>query len=377
MRAGLLVADQVRAASGSKRRLRVVGAGTWLGAGRPVSSDDTLSLADDRGIVEYVPGDLTLTARAGTRLAEIEAATAAEGQWLPLDPWGGDAGTLGATLSTATAGPHSHAMGLPRDIVLGMEFVSGAGQVIRAGGRVVKNVAGFDLTRMMIGSWGTLGVITEATVRLRARPEHVRTIAIGMEAASVALNQLATRLRALPFTPLASELLSSRLAARLGVGDGAVLLVRVAGNDKSVNAQLDALRAWGNPTSVEETIWTTLRTVEPANASTWRWSQLPTSFGETWSAADRATRVLDEAFMHGNPARGVVRVIAARASKVNAAELSRVVRSFNGTVVIESLPTAAWALVDSGVADDPVSRSIRQTFNPAAVLNAGILGGDG
>ena len=190
------------------------------------------------------------------------------------------------------------------------------------------------------------------------------------------MNQLATRLRSLPFTPFASELLSARLATRLGVGDRVALLVRVGGNDKAVNAQLKTMRAFGDSSDVDEAIWKSLRSIEPPDASTWRWSQLPTAFGDTWTSADRAIRGLDEGYLHGNPARGVVRVIAAPTSRVNAAELTRAVRAFTGTLVIESLPAAAWAHVDSGVADDPVSRSIRRTFNPAAVLNAGILGGD-
>src|SRR5688572_27812167 len=170
------IAEQVGDAYESRRPLRIRGAGSWLDAGRPTRSADTLSLAAHRGIVEYVPGDLTLTARAGTPLGDIVAATREHGQWLPLDPWGGDDGTLGATVSTGTAGPHALAMGMPRDVVLGMEFVTGTGAVIRSGGRVVKNVAGFDLTRLLVGSWGTLGVITEVTVRLRARPEETRSV---------------------------------------------------------------------------------------------------------------------------------------------------------------------------------------------------------
>src|SRR5439155_9619738 len=101
------------------------------------------------GIVEYVPGDLTLTARAGTTLAEIRDATAAEQQWLALDPHGSDDGTIGATVATASAGPLATAFGTPRDLVLGVEFLTGGGALARGGGRVVKNVAGFDLVRLL------------------------------------------------------------------------------------------------------------------------------------------------------------------------------------------------------------------------------------
>ena len=326
--------------------------------------------------MEYVPGDLTLTARAGTRLSEIIAATSAEGQWLPLDPWGGDSGSLGGTLSTATAGPHSFSSGLPRDVVLGVEFVSGTGQVVRAGGRVVKNVAGFDLTRLLVGSWGTLGVITEVTVRLRARPELTRTLAISTSGTHTALNELAIRLRALPFTPLASEVVNQRLAAQLGLGEESILLVRVGGNATSVQGQIELLRVFGAQREAGEDVWDSLRGVEPPDAATWRWSQLPSMFGDTWSAADRSTRALGpgETFMLGNPARGLVRVVVQPAPKVTPAELVRAAAGFRGTVVTERLPRSAWPLADSRASNDPISRAIRDKFDPAGILNPGILG---
>jgi len=370
---GVSVLGAVREARASKQPLRIVGARTWLNAGRPVQSSVELSLAHERGIVEYVPGDLTLTARAGTSLAEIEEATRPHGQWLPLDPWGGDQGTLGATLSTATAGPHSYAMGLPRDVVLGMEFVTGAGNVVRSGGRVVKNVAGFDLTRLMVGSWGTLGVITSATVRLRARPDVTRTLALDVATNHTNLNALAATLRALPFTPLACELVNDTIAARLGGTDRAVLLVRIGGNERAVRGQTTEIEKLGDTHVMDENVWTTLRAIEPAGASTWRWSQPPAQFGDTWSAADRATRALGPTLMHGSPLRGVVRMISPE-SRAGAAELSRHVRSFAGTVAVERLPAASWSDVPSAVAMDAISVGIRRTFDPDGILNPGILG---
>ncbi|MGH7647163.1 MAG: FAD-binding oxidoreductase, partial [Gemmatimonadaceae bacterium] len=165
------VATLVKDAAANRAPLRIVGRGHWLDAGRPVHTATPLALDALSGIIAYIPGDLTLTARAGTTLAEIASATAEHGQWLALDPFGPDDGTIGATVATASAGPLAHSLGTPRDAVLGLEVVTGDGTIIRTGGRVVKNVAGFDLTRLFTGSWGTLGVITEVTVRLRAKPE--------------------------------------------------------------------------------------------------------------------------------------------------------------------------------------------------------------
>lgn len=366
--------SRIRDAWRSNRSLRIVGGGNWLAAGRPVSAPDTLSIADDRGIVEYVPGDLTLTARAGTALSDLVAAVKAHEQWLPLDPWGGDGGSLGATLSTSTAGPHSHAMGLPRDVVLGIEFVSGTGEEIRAGGRVVKNVAGFDLTRLVIGSWGTIGVITEATLRLRARPAVLRTYLMRVDSGANALNRLAVDLRGLPFTPVASELLNGALARRLGVGTDATMIIRVAGNELSVNAQTSALRRLGQLSDAPTDIWRTLRESDRGMRSSWRRSQLPSAFGDTWSGMERATKDLEEALVHGNPLRGVVRA----AANGTPDELGHTAAHGVGTLAVEMLPVHGAVTQErpERVKNTTLERRIRDTFDPRRILNPGIMGVD-
>lgn len=363
------IAEQIRAAHEERSPLRIQGAGTWLDAGRPTRPAATISLADHRGIVEYVPGDLTLTARAGTPLSDIVDATSAHDQWLPLDPWGGDEGTLGATISTATAGLHAASMGLPRDVVLGLEFVTGTGTVIRSGGKVVKNVAGFDLSRLLVGSWGTLGVITEATVRLRARPERTLAIALDVPDDSRGVSELILKLRSLPFTPLVTEMVDAELAKRLGVGVSAVLLCRVGGNAKAVEGQLSLLAALAAHREVDEDVWLRVRTVDRGATGVWRWSNPPTAFGDTWDAA-KAIAELRSVTIHGNPLRGVVRVVASG----DADKLLAAATSFGGTIVIERLPPSAWETARSVVAADPVSRAIREKFDPRGILNPGILG---
>ena len=125
--------------------LRISGKSTWIDAGRPVSADRIASLAAHSGVVDYTPGDLTITVKSGTTLGELESVAGENGQWLPLDPYGSRDGTLGATIATGSFGPLAHAFGRTRDLVLGLEFVTGDGKVARGGGKVVKNVAGFDL----------------------------------------------------------------------------------------------------------------------------------------------------------------------------------------------------------------------------------------
>lgn len=354
-------ADRIRAARAARTPVRIRGAGTWLDAGRPVVASETVSLADDRGIVEYVPGDLTLTARAGTTLAELERATREHGQWLPLAPWGSSASTLGATLGTATAGPYAAAFGLPRDAVLGLEFVTGAGDVVRAGGRVVKNVAGFDLTRLLIGSWGTLGLITEATVRLRSLPQVSRTIAIAIADDSPAsLAAIGGTVRKLPFAPFVCELVNAAMARALGLGERATLVVELGGNATAVAAQLDAFRALGAATDAPAGIVDRLRAAD-AGMATWRVSSRPTHFPQCWAIAGRTAGVL----LHGSMTRGVVRAAAASADSIPSAS--------DVHVAVERLPAHAWA--SRPAPGDPLAESVRGKFDPDGILNPGILGG--
>jgi glycolate oxidase FAD binding subunit len=245
------VAQIVRGAHDRHTRVRVVGRGRWPARSSAVAPDATvLDVSALSGIIEYVPGDLTLTARAGTTIAEVDAATNAHGQWCPLMPWGDDDGTLGATFATATHGPCSTSLGAPRDLAIGMEFVDGTGAVIRAGGRVVKNVAGFDLTRLMVGSWGTLGVITEVSVRLRARPAVDETWSVMIDSRDDARARLEAFRRG-PLAPLA-----------IGDLDGRTL-VRLGGNAAFVAAARELVKTLGSAEGCDAGIWTRVRERDP------------------------------------------------------------------------------------------------------------------
>lgn len=255
----------IRDARRDGESLRVAGAGRWSGAGTPAGRIDSgarvLSLSAMTGIVEYVPGDLTLTVRAGTTIVELDAATASNNQWCPLLPWGDDGGTVGATFATATTGPCAGTLGKPRDIALGVEFVDGTGAIIRGGGRVVKNVAGFDLTRLMVGSFGALGAITEVTVRLRARPPVDSTFLVSTGDATGAEERLYSLLRGV-VTPIACEQLSAENARVLGVAAGTAL-VRYAGNAALVTeARAEVARA-GSVVDADPALWTRLRALDP------------------------------------------------------------------------------------------------------------------
>jgi glycolate oxidase FAD binding subunit len=285
----------VRDAAAAARPLAVTGAGSWaLALGRVRSGATPVSMRALRGIVEYVPGDLTLTARAGTTLAEIEQATAAHGQWCPLFPWGTDDGTLGATFATGTTGPFRAALGAPRDLALGLEFVDGTGAIARGGGRVVKNVAGFDLTRLMVGSWGTLGIVTEISVRLRARPAVDRTLAVTCDLSDANVIARLEAFRRGPYQPLGCVTLSEVQAGALALGDARVL-VRVGGNAAFVDEGVRRLATVGSVVEVGAELWSSYRALDPQ----------PRRFGDVY-ASPLAARVRAQFDPHGILNSGVL-----------------------------------------------------------------------
>jgi glycolate oxidase FAD binding subunit len=158
--------DEVVEAVRANPKVHPVGAGTKPALAAPPAGYTPLSLTALSGIVEYDPGEFTITALAGTRVAAIEAALTANGQYLPFDPPFGDAGaTLGGTLGAGLSGPGRQRYGGVRDFILGIRFVTGAGELVRGGGKVVKNAAGFDFPKLFVGSLGRLGPVVEATCR--------------------------------------------------------------------------------------------------------------------------------------------------------------------------------------------------------------------
>ncbi|HEX8850819.1 MAG TPA: FAD-linked oxidase C-terminal domain-containing protein [Gemmatimonadaceae bacterium] len=372
----LRVREEIRAARESRTPLRVVGAGTWLDAMRPVAAERRLELRDG-DIVEYVPGDLTMTARAGASLAALAAAARENGQCIALDPFGSAAGTLGATLATASAGPLAHAFGTPRDNVLGIEMVTGEGAVARGGGRVVKNVAGFDLTRLAIGSWGTLGVITEATLRLRALPERDVTVAIALPAQSRATAGILERLRSLPLAAWALEVVDAAVARALGIGDRPMVLARLAGNEPLVAAQERELGALGDPVAIEGSVWERLRAIEPPGAIVARVSTLPVALPELLGDALAPEALASRTLLHATLSRGVIRcILPPDTLGMLSALVGRAREHYAAprTWIWEKLPADRWDALAPAPLGDRLSRRVRDAFDPARILNPGILG---
>jgi D-lactate dehydrogenase (cytochrome) len=191
-------------------------------------------------IIEHEPADLIAAAQAGVKLTAFNQKLSENGQWLPLDPPDDGRATLGGVVATGLGGAQQFGYGRPRGSVIGMTVVLADGSVIKAGGRVVKNVAGYDLCKLFTGSYGTLGIITELIFKLRPRPAREATVV-----ATGLISELLSAGRALleaRLFPVAVELVSSACAQLLDINTdaaSAALLVRFAGNDKGVAYQLE------------------------------------------------------------------------------------------------------------------------------------------
>jgi glycolate oxidase FAD binding subunit len=228
------VAEIVAAAAGP---LEPIAGGTKRSVGRPVDAEP-LELGALRGILDYEPEELVITARAATPLAEVQATLRARGQRLAFEPpdWTALLGThsqatLGGVIVANASGSRRLAAGAARDHFLGFRAVSGRGERFQAGGRVVKNVTGYDLPKLLAGSWGTLAVLTEVAVRVHPLPECERTLVIGARDAATAVRAMSAALGS------PCEVSSAAFAPRLGVA------LRLEGFAPSVEARSQVLHA--------------------------------------------------------------------------------------------------------------------------------------
>jgi len=214
------------------------GAMTWLDAGQPLRRANIIvSTRRLTRIIEHEPADLVAVAEAGVTLEDFNDELARNGQWLAIDPPNDGRATIGGVVATGQGGAQQFGYGAPRRHVIGMKVVLADGSLIKAGGRVVKNVAGYDLCKLFTGSYGTLGVIVEVNFKLRPLPFETRTILAPGKRAD--LLQKAQRIIAARHFPVAAEVISPRLAHEAGWTEGTehLLLVRFAGSLEAVTEQ--------------------------------------------------------------------------------------------------------------------------------------------
>jgi glycolate oxidase FAD binding subunit len=311
--------------------------------------------------------------RAGTTLAQLADATRENGQWFPVNPFGLDLGTIGATVATGSSGPLSHGFGTIRDFVLGVEVVTGEAKVIRGGGRVVKNVAGFDLVRLMTGSWGTLGVITELTLRLYALPSNRRTVAMEAPSESRQLSERLRQLRDAPVLPFALELLSTEAARRAGLPPRPMILIELGGNAAAVAAQTDALRKLGAMVDATPEMWDSLRKPDSAEGTVFRVSGFPSLLAERWGRVERIAGISGTAMMHASIGRGTVRCAISGEPPHEIGDQLAALQAHD-TVILENAPASLWERISPSATGDRVSTNLKKAFDPLGILNPGILG---
>ena len=212
------------------------GGGTKAALSTPPAGSLVLDLSRLSGIVEYEPDEFTFTALAGTPLQQVEALLADHGQYLPFDPLLVQHGaTLGGTVAANTSGPGRYRYGGVRDFLLGARFIDGAGNLVRGGGKVVKNSAGFDLPRLLVGSLGRLGVLVELTFKVFPGPASYATLKIDYATLSEALAAL-SRLATSPLECLAIDLEPAEHQ------EGTTMWVRLGGLSEAMPARLERMR---------------------------------------------------------------------------------------------------------------------------------------
>ena len=213
------------------------GGGTAIGVGMPATwSGLVLGLSRLNRILEHEPGDLTVTVEAGVTVENLGKALRQKRQWLSLDPPDAGQATLGGVVAANASGPRRHLYGTARDLVIGVAVLTAGGDLVRGGGKVVKNVAGYDLPKLFVGSYGTLGVLVEVTFKLRPIPDEERFVAVALsntkEAAAALPSVMASDL-----VPMAIELLDADAARALGIAAPVALVVGFDGLEEQIDWQ--------------------------------------------------------------------------------------------------------------------------------------------
>jgi glycolate dehydrogenase FAD-binding subunit len=374
------------------------GKGTWLDGGQPPSRIDVvMSLTRMDRVLEYEPADLNLTAEAGVGLDLLSKRTEPHMQWLPLDPPGLPRGTLGATVVTGSAGPLQAGYGVPRDHVLGATLVRPDGTVLRFGGRVVKNVAGFDLLKLVAGSWGTLGVVTSLTVRLHPRPAADRSVLFS-GAGDAPLVELARGLARLPVSLAALDLLVPGDAERMGTGATPLVVARLMGSRDEVDEVQRMVEAVG-PESPERVLegehsarlYQNVQAVEEGAELVIRLRMLPSRLTRTLEIAEEARAIVEpnRGFgmrLAGYVQAGLLRVIISRVARGDdwleragtvVSGMRDAVESDGGSLIISRGPpellqaVGAWGASGS---ERALVEGVKSVFDAEALLSPGRLG---
>ena len=375
-------ANMIRVACAGGVRLDILGGDTRSGLGRPRSAERELSSAALAGIVFYAPAEMTLCARAGTTIQAIEAAIAQHHHILPFEPmrpqalWGASAEpTIGGMVATNHSGPRRVNAGAVRDGVLGLRLVNGLGEAIQCGGRVMKNMTGLDLTKLNCGAHGTLGFLTEATIKLAPKPEIERTLAVARLDEARAIGAMTHALGS-PFGISAA----AWLPAGMGAGVSRALL-RLEGFEDSVRYRAgrltELLGEFGDiqPLAGAESsaLWLAIRDAEflaqPRDRAVWRVSLAPSE------APAFVGRLAGTARAHYLDWGGGLVWLATDESEVAAAEVHRSLAPSRGHATLmrarDELRKSVAVFQPPSELELRIGRGLKASFDPGGVLNFG------
>jgi glycolate oxidase FAD binding subunit len=327
-------------------------------------------------LVEHAVGDLTVTAEAGMKFVDLQLLLAAAGQFLPIDPAYPQQATLGGIVATADAGSLRHRYRGVRDLLLGMTFVRSDGKIAVAGGRVVKNVAGYDLMKLFTGAYGTLGVISQVTFRVYPLPESSGTVVLTGEVN--ALSQTAQILLSSALTPSAIDFLSPQLVAKLGLGKGTGLIVRFQSIAPSVKQQSARLLEVGEKLGLQGTSCC-------ENDEHQLWQRLPETMWDSGTKSAIICKIgirpseavmainelpVEDALIHAGSGLGVLRFESATADRL--LQVRRGCEAKGGFLTVLAAPADIKQQLDvwgyNGSAID-LMRRIKQQFDPENLLS--------
>jgi len=374
------------------------GGGTAASVGVPAGRTGlVIGLRRLARLLEHEPGDLTATVEAGMTVRAFQTALGSRGQWLSLDPADAERATVGGVLATNAGGPRRHLYGTARDVLIGVTVVTADGSIVKGGGKVVKNVAGYDLPKLFIGSYGTLGVIVEATVKLRPLPEQEELVSVRFDRLKDA-GSAVKAVAASDLIPNAVELLDGAGASGAGLAAGSPMPggVLVVGFD-GVREQVDWQRAelarltgplgGRDPRLLDAAAWTRLPTAARAAFSTtaavMTLAVLPSQVAEIMEqgAGIARGRGLQSAWA-AHAGVGVVRgALASEPAPKDPASLAAVLvewremaRAGGGYANLEWAPLAIKSQIP--VWDDPgaagrIMERIKAQLDPRNILNPG------
>ncbi len=330
-------------------------------------------------VLTHAHGDLTATVEAGVRLSDLNATLAAHGQCLPLDPPFADQATIGGLLATNDSGPLRHRYGTPRDLVIGVQIATTDGTLARAGGQVVKNVAGYDLSKLITGSFGGLAAIVSATFKLTPVPAASRTLVLTFERSS-AQSRAVAAVAASQLEPVAFE-----IRTQMPAGANCVAMLRFASLPGVVDAQIDHARTLLAAHATSATVLEAVAEVEAWHHHTEQiWTAPGAVVRASWLPANMARAIEELVGVHaptigteiiGRAAvgAGLVRIDADVTTQAQVIERLRASSTF-GNVVIRRGSDELKSKIDVwGSQGDrtPLFASMKQAFDPHGILSPG------